>query len=181
MSTGDPFDAGNTSTLPEHRSRPVAERDRNMRRAGLTAVWLLILFAVAGFLGVRMGSAEATTDGWTLRVEHPQISRPALDYPLTITVEHAGGFGPMVRLRIPRGLLEHLDVNLVSPAASAETGTARYVEWSFDSPAGDELVVSVDARLSPTEMAGPDRFDVAVVDEVGDVLVEVPVTFVVLP
>lgn len=181
MSTGDPFGAGDTSTLPEHRSVADAIHDRRLRRGGLLAVWLLLAVALAGFLGVRMGSASAEADGWTLQVDHPQISRPALDAPVTITVGRDGGLPPMVRIRVPRVLLEHLDVNLISPAPSAETGAGEYVEWSFEPPADGELVVSVDARLSPAQMAGLDRFDVAVVDGDGVVLVGAPLTFVVLP
>lgn len=150
-------------------------------RSGLPAAWLLVVAAVAGLLGVRMGATGASADSWTLRVEHPQVTRPALDAPVTIIVTHDGGFEDMVHLRVPRDLLENLDVNLLPPAPDAETGTGAYVEWTFEPPAADMLVVSIDARLSPSEMVGLDRFDVAVVDGAGTVLVDASVAMIVLP
>lgn len=172
---------GESSTLPEHRSARDVVRDRNLRRIGLAAAWLLLVAAIVGLLGVRMGSAEVSAGSWTLRVEHPQVTRPALDAPVTIIVVQDGGFEDMVHLRVPRDLLEHLDVNLLSPAPDAETGTGTYVEWTFEPPAADTLVVSIDARLSPSEMVGLDRFDVAVVDDAGAVLVKATVSMIVLP
>lgn len=79
MSTGDPFGAGDTSTLPEHRSGAETVRARNLRRVGLTVAWLLIAVALTGFLGVRMVTADVSAQGWTLRVELLKTERLTID------------------------------------------------------------------------------------------------------
>jgi len=167
-------------TLPHARFEDEARRARNWRRVGLAALWLIAAAALAGALGVRMASTAATADGWSLEVEAPQISRGALDAPISITVSRDGGFGDDITLRVDRVLFDHLDVNLIAPAPSAETGTPELVEWTFDPPDGDVMTVTIDARLSPSEMPGIDRLGFAVIAR-GEVAVEVRPRLIVLP
>ena len=167
-------------TLPHIRVEDEAHRARNWRRVGLALLWLVVAAAVTGVLGVRMGTSTASADGWTLEVEAPQITRGALDAPITITVSRESGFGDKVTLRVDRILFEHLDVNLIAPAPSAETGSLDQVEWTFDPPDGEVMTVSIDARMSPSEMPGIDRLGFAVIER-GEVAVEVRPRLVLLP
>lgn len=167
-------------TLPQARTEPEARRARNWRRVGLVVLWLFVCAGLVGVLGVRMGTSTATANGWTLAVEAPAITRGALDAPITITVSHDSGFADEVTLRVDRTLFEHLDSNLVAPAPSAETGDAEQVDWTFDPPDAGLLKITIDARMSPSEMPGVDRLAFAVVER-GEVAVEVQPRLVVLP
>jgi hypothetical protein len=167
-------------TLPDPRTEAEVRRARNWRRVGLGALWLLIAAALTGWLGVRMATTTATADGWTLTVRAPQITRGAIDAPITITVSRDTPFGDKITVLMDRTLFEHLDVNLIAPAPSAETGIAGLVEWTFDPPDGDTLTVTIDARMSPSEMPGIERLRFAVLER-GEVAVEVRPRLVVLP
>lgn len=168
-------------TLPDVRGEDEAHRARNWRRVGLTGLWLFVALGLAGALGVRTATTSATADGWTLEVQAPQITRGALDAPIAITVSReGGGFGDTITLRVDRTLFDHLDVNLIAPAPSAETGSAEQVEWTFDPPNGEVMTITIDARMSPSEMPGIDRLGFAVVAS-GEVAVEVRPRLVVLP
>jgi len=181
MDREDVLEAGESTTLPRHRSAGDVIRDRDLRRLGLLAGWLLIGLAMVGLLGVRTASVSGESDGWSLRVKHPGIIRPALDAAIDIEISHLGGFDRPIHLRVPRVLLEHLDVNLLSPAPSAETGTIAYVEWTYEPPVGDAMVIAIDSRLSPAQMPGWERLDFSIVDGDGDSLVEASSTMLVLP
>ena len=90
-------------------------------------------------------------------------------------------FGDKIILRVDRTLFDHLDVNLISPAPSAETGTADLVEWTFDAPDDSRTMkITIDARMSPTEMPGVERLKFAILER-GEVAVEVSPRLVVLP
>ena len=168
------------ATLPDARDEHSARSARNWRRVGLVLLWLLVAAALTGWLGLRMATSTASADGWTLEVRAPQIIRGALDAPITLTVSRDRPFGDKIVVALDRTLFEHLDVNLIAPAPSAETGTAEQVEWTFDPPDGDTLTISVDARMSPSEMPGVDRLRFAVLER-GEVAVEVSPRLIVLP
>lgn len=180
MADRTPTELEQIPTLPDARTEHETRRARNWRRVGIAALWLMLAAAVLGWLGVRMATTAATADGWTLEVHAPQISRGALDAPITITVFHEDGFGEEVTLRLARTLFDHLDVNLIAPAPSAETGTAELVEWTFDAPDSTTLTITIDARLSPSEMPGVERLRFAVLER-GEVVVEVSPRLLVLP
>ena len=114
-------------------------------------------------------------------MQAPKITRGALDAPVTITVRRDTAFGEKITLRLDRTLFDHLDVNLISPAPSAETGSGDLVEWSFDAPDdGRTLRITIDARMTPSEMPGIERLQFAVLER-GEVAVEVSPRLVVLP
>jgi hypothetical protein len=172
---------GRIQTLPPARTDDAVRRARNWRRVGITALWIFVLAGLSGFLGVRMATTSATADGWTVAVHAPQITRGALDAPITIAVSRDTGFGEKVTLRVDRTLFEHLDVNLIAPAPSAETGSADTVDWTFDPPPDSHtLTITIDTRMSPSEMPGEDRLGFAVIVR-GAVVVETHPRLVLLP
>jgi hypothetical protein len=171
---------GGIATLPDARTEDQVRRARNWRRVGIVALWVFIIAGVSGFLGIQMSTTTATAAGWTLGVHAPRLTRGALDAPITITITREGGFTDKITLRVGRNLLDHLDANLVAPAPSAETGSPAAVDWTFDPPDGDTLTISIDARMSPSEMPGVDRLRFAVVAR-GIEVVEVAPKLVLLP
>ena len=84
-----------------------------------------------------------------------------------------GGFDGPVTIVVDRAYLAMWDENGLVPAPAAETTNGPWVEWEFDPPTGDTLVVTYDARIEPGAQSGRDGA-VAVVEDGG---VVVSVTF----
>jgi hypothetical protein len=121
--------------------------------------------------GVDTASVSATGGGYSLSVSYPSVSRPALASPFEITVTRPGGFDAPVTIAVDRDYLKMWDENGLVPAPSAETIGGDRVQWEFDPPEGDALVVFYDARIEPAVQRGRNG-SVAVVDD-GVAVVEV--------
>jgi len=120
------------------------------RRAFLCLLVVIVIAGVTGFLGVkaRTVQARAKLGGTSLEVHYAQIARAGLDVPFEITVHRPGGFdGNQVVLAISSSYLELFDRSSVDPQPSSETSDASQVQWTFDPPDGDTLVVSVDMQV----------------------------------
>ena len=146
----------------------------------LSALMLLGITDTVGWTsayGVSSAVIEVSSGGRTLRVRYPEVTRPALASPFDITVVDPGGFDEPVTLRINRRFFQLWDENGWYPDPSSERSEGEWIELEFDPPSGEELRVSLDARIEPaiqsgragevTLMDGDDavvtaRFDVAV-------------------
>lgn len=144
-------DAQRISTLVDPRDATAVSRARAGRRAGLTALGLVILLGAAGLLGVRSTTSSATANGWSLRVEHAQVTRAGVAAPFHVTVEHEGGFDGPVTLSVSSSLLERFDFQNFYPNPAGETATADDLLYEFDPPPGDVLRLSLDARTAPDQ------------------------------
>jgi hypothetical protein len=139
------------------------------RRAFLSLLLVVVIAGVTGFLGVksRTVQAHARTGGTTLEVHYAQIARAGLDVPFEITVHRPGGFGdnPVV-LAISSSYLDLFDRSSVDPQPSSETAGPSNVQWTFDPPDGDTLVVSVDMQVQYGRHWGRDG-TVSLLDDAG--------------
>ena len=152
------------------------DTDRSLRqRRSLYAVTTLTLSVIMGLgiidavgwfdaYGVDTSTVRAAGGGYTLEVDYPSVSRPALASPFEITVTHAGGFDGPVTLAVSRNYLKMWDENGVVPAPSAETADGEWVEWEFDPPDGDVLTIYYDARIEPAVQRSRSG-SVAVIDD----------------
>ena len=69
--------------------------------------------------------------------------------PWTLTIERAGGFDGPVVVATTSSYLRSLDSNGVWPEPDSSTSSGDEVVWTFEAPAGEALVVTVDARVEP--------------------------------
>jgi hypothetical protein len=140
----------------------------------LTAIMALAVldgFGLTQIFGVRSVEVSASGGGFRLEVQYGAVSRPALATPFEIRVTRRGGFDGPITIGIDRHYLKLWDANGLFPAPSAETGDENMIQWEFDPPAGDELVVTYDARIEPAAQSGRDGFVAVFVD--GDPVVRV--------
>jgi hypothetical protein len=152
------------------------ETDRSLiRRRGLYGITTVVLSAIVGFgvvdaagwldvYGVDTGTVRATGGGYSLQVDYPTVTRPALASPFEITVTRDGGFDGPVTVAVSRAYLKIWDENGLAPAPAAETSRGDMVEWEFDPPEGDALTIYYDARIEPAVQSGRDG-SVVVLDD----------------
>jgi hypothetical protein len=151
--------------------RHIGRRRRRMHRVATLLLATLLLAAVLDGLDIvdAYGPDEdrvtASGGGFTLTVEHPSVTRPALASVLRLEVRRPGGFDEPVQVAVSRSYLESFDLNGVLPAAASETALGRWIIWEFDPPPGDELVITYEARLEPGLQSGRDGEAAILVDD----------------
>lgn len=143
---------GQVSTLVDARDAHASRRSRGLRRAGMSAVGLVVLLGLSGVLGIRSSTSTARSpDGWSLAVRHAQVTRAGIAVPFHVTVRHAGGFDGPVTLSLSSDLMERFDFQNFYPNPAKETATEDRLIYEFDPPPGDTFRLSVDARTSPDQ------------------------------
>jgi hypothetical protein len=143
---------------------PESDRSLAKRRAlyavSTTVVTLVMVLGVVdafgwfNVFGVDSARVEASGGGYRLDVQYTAVSRPALASPFEITVSREGGFDGPVTIGVTRTYLQIWDENGLFPAPSAETVNGEWLQWEFDPPVGDELIVYYDARIEPAQQSG---------------------------
>ena len=124
------------------------------RRAFLALLLVVLVLALAGWLGVRSTTRSTQEDGWTVSVTYASVARAGLDVPWHATVEHLGGFGSTVTLAVTGDYLDIYETQAFHPEPSAEWRDGRTLYLQFDSPPGDTMVVSYDAYIQPAAQEG---------------------------
>ncbi|TDE15785.1 hypothetical protein [Jiangella asiatica] len=153
------------ATLPRHREADRARRGRNLRRAGVAVLCVLVAAGLTGALGPRAGTVRADGGGYELSIRYGQVTRPSIPVPLEITVRRDGGFAGPVTLSISSDLLDRIDFNDWYPNPDAETAGPTVVEYEFAPPSGEVLHVLLDARTAPGQLPSTQRYAVAVVEQ----------------
>ncbi|HET6938266.1 MAG TPA: hypothetical protein VFI19_06665 [Nocardioides sp.] len=127
------------------------------RRVFMTVLAVVIAAGLAGLLGVREATAEASENGWSLRLQYAATARAGLDVPFIVTVRHAGGLGKQVSLALTGDHLDIYETQGFHPEPSDETRDGATLYLTFDAPPdGDTLVVSYDAYIQPAAQRGRD-------------------------
>ena len=161
---------------------PESDRSLAKRRAlyavstsVITLVMVLGVIDAFGWFnlyGVDSARVEAAGGGYRLDVEYTAVSRPALASPFEIKVSREGGFDGPVTIGVSRTYLQIWDENGLFPAPSAETMRDDWLEWEFDPPAGDELIVFYDGRIEPAQQSGRGGAVAVIEDDVAVVEVD---------
>jgi len=119
-------------------------------RVGVGLLALFVLAGLSGYLGVKSGTARASSGGIELEVRYGRVSRAGLATPLEIDVRRDGGFAGPVTLALDPEYFEMFDLNGIYPSPKSERFEDDRLLWEFEAPAGDELRVHLDARISPS-------------------------------
>jgi hypothetical protein len=135
------------------------------RRVFMTVLAVVVGAGLAGLLGVRSSTAEASENGWSLTLQYAATARAGLDVPFVVTVRHEGGLGKQVTLAITGEYFDIFETQGFHPEPSDETRDAETLYLTFNAPPdGDTLVVSYDAYIQPAAQRGR-AATVGVVDE----------------
>lgn len=156
----------------EHPTEPPELPQKSIARAaGLRRVMTAVLFAfvVAGglaFFGMRDDTVTSTGAGYTLTVDHATVTRPGLETPWTAHIKKAGGFSGTVQLRTDAAYFDMFDVNEFDTQPDTTRRDGKYEVMEFQQPVGEELVVALDGRLSPSTQSGLSATTTLLVDGV---------------
>ena len=110
-----------------------------------------------------------------LTVHYAVVARPGLAAPWSLTIRRDEPFdeGEKVLVRLRAAYFDLFDENGFDPDVESSTADGEYLLQEFSAPAaGDTLQLSFDARIEPAVQSG-ERGSAAVLDEDGNVVVEV--------
>jgi hypothetical protein len=100
---------------------------------------------VSGYLGPKTATATARTNGYTVAVAYPEVTRPGLPIRWEYTITHHGGFDGPVSLATTFDYLHLFDLTNLEPQPVESTSTGDTIVFRFSRPEGDVLRVSMDA------------------------------------
>lgn len=147
---------GEHSTYPEALSSGAIVGAAWLRRLATLLLFSFVIAGAASIFGVRESTVSASGAGYELTVRYAEVSRPGLETPWSALIAKPGGFDGPVTLRVSAGYFEQFDVNAINPAPDAMRRDGANLVLEFARPAGEELAVSIDARLSPaTQSSAP--------------------------
>lgn len=141
-------------TEPERFPTRRLKRDRAIRRV---IIGILALFVIAGLFGVfgyRTGEVTASGGGYHLGLSYPLVGRPGVPIQWILHVHRDGGLPAKVTLATSIGYLDVLDMNDIEPAPDSTTTTRGRVYWTFSSPGGQEMTITIDAFISTNAHRG---------------------------
>ena len=136
-------------TAPDGPDLLRSRRARTVRRLFLALLAAVLVFGLAGGLGVRSRMTTARGGGYELTVTYGQVTRPGLATPWSLEIHRPGGFDGPVTVSTNTKYLDLFDENGFDPQPSKSTATPDVVVWEFEPPDGDTLGVSLDARIEP--------------------------------
>ncbi|MGQ0519530.1 MAG: hypothetical protein ACT4PX_00080 [Actinomycetota bacterium] len=143
------------STVPAEVPLGALRRARMARRAFLTFVAVFVALGAVGVFGVRTGTARSSGGGYTVEVRYPEVARPGLSVPWSVTVHRRGGFDGPITLASTASYFDLFDENSLDPDPSSSTSDGERVLWEFETPdAGDTVEVSLDTRMGPNVQWG---------------------------
>lgn len=152
------------STLAEVRDHPRGRGGRVAHRGAILVMVALVATGLLGVFGPRTGEAVADGDGYSLRVEHPAVTRAGHPAPLRLTVTRTGGFDGPVTVSLCERWFDDLDFHGWFPTPSAETAAPGALVYEFDPPPGDVLRVTLDAESAPGRPWARRECEVAVLE-----------------
>ncbi len=143
------------STIPAEVPLDALRRARVARRAFLTFVAVFVALGTIGVFGVRSGTVRSSGGGYTLEVRYPEVARPGLSVPWSVTIRHPGGFDGPLTLASTASYFDLFDENSLDPDPDASTSDGERVLWEFETPeSGDTMEVSLDTRMGPNVQWG---------------------------
>lgn len=148
-------DTDDGSTLRPVRDPGDVRRASRWRTASVVALWLVVVAAAVGALGVRSHTVHASGGGYRADFTYASLARPGWDVPWHLVVRHPGGFGDgAVTVAVSRSMFDIYETQGFHPNPDSETADGRYVYLEFSPPPGDTLVVDFDAYIQPTSQIG---------------------------
>ncbi|MGC5167083.1 hypothetical protein [Luteimicrobium sp. DT211] len=162
--TSDPRPTPSLATLDPPRAVDEGPRPVLARRIGTVALLVVVLAGALNLFGLWTSTTTRTDGDWTVSVHYARIARAGLDAPWTVTVQHPGGFGDQITLRVTSSYFDIFESQGLDPEPSDETSDGTDDTWTFSAPAGDTFAVSFDAYIQPSSHRGASGRVAVVVD-----------------
>jgi len=125
------------------------------RRAGVGALFVIVLLAALGGLGVHSRTVTHTSNGYTLSVTYPQVARAGLDTPWRARVHRAGGVDSDLTLAVSADYFRMFETQGFYPNPDSSTNDGDYVYMRFTGlQPGRDFVLDYDAYIQPASQIG---------------------------
>ena len=160
------------TTIPEAPPLERVRRARNLRRIGSTLLVLFVLAGAVGVFGTRTTTKTVESGGYRVAVTYPSDSRPGHAVRFKVAVHADGGFTDPIRIRMSARYFELFDENAFDPDADAQTMDATYSYLEYAVPPGKDFLISSDTRVEPSRQRG-ESGSVSVLDDEGQPVVTV--------
>ncbi|MBN2622320.1 MAG: hypothetical protein JXA83_03070 [Acidimicrobiales bacterium] len=146
-----PPDATVVATAPERSDRRAVARERWFRWLFTAGLVVFLVLALVGVFGVRTATATGAGGGYDVEVRYSRVTRPGLASPFEVRVSRTDGSWPAtVQVTVSSDYLDMFDENALRPRPSSETLTDGAALWEIaPPPAGEPLVIALDARVEP--------------------------------
>lgn len=177
--TPDPSTPPSLATLDPPRAVDEGPRPVLARRIGTVGLLVVVLAGALNFFGLWTSTTTRSEAGWTVSVHYARIARAGLDAPWTVTVQHPGGFGKEIELRVTSAYFDIFESQGLDPEPSDETSDGTDDTWTFSAPEGDTFAVSFDAYIQPSSHRGASGRVAVLVD--GREVASTPFTTTLLP
>jgi hypothetical protein len=138
-----------TAMAPERLSEQQLRRQRARRRILIASLVLFVAVGLSSLLGSKTDAVTASASGVTLTVTYPSITRPGLPIRWEIEVSRPGGFDGPVELHTTFDYLHLFDISNLEPDARSSTSSTNDIVYTFDPPAGNTFIVSMDGNTEP--------------------------------
>jgi hypothetical protein len=159
-----------TSTIPSDPAPAWRNFERALRVVAVLVVGGIVLAALLGWVGVRLGTVAASDGNLDVSVRYAELTRPGMATPFTIEVATRDG-SPLpgrVHVALPSGYLALFDENGLDPEPVESDADAHTTFLTFEPTRGHSTIsIDFDARLQPdvhrgkaarvTVRAGEDR------------------------
>ena len=124
---------------------------------------MIVVMAVSftGVFGPSDRTATTTDGGYELTLVHGSVVRSGQAVPLKLQVRHLGGFDGPITVVFDQDVFDRFDFQNWYPNPSAEVGQGDTVVYEFDPPDGEVFMVSLDARVAPTQWPSHHTYSVA--------------------
>lgn len=150
-----------TSTLRGLTGARAARHGRMVRRTALFVMLGILALSFTGFFGPSHRTVTTTDGGYRLELTYGSVVRSGQAVPLKLRVDHVGGYDGPITVVFDQDVFDHFDFQNWYPNPAGEVGEGDTVVYEFDPPEGEVFMVSLDARVAPTQWASHHTYSVA--------------------
>jgi len=124
------------------------------RRVGTAILALFIASGAAGLLGDSVQTKTATEAGYTLTLKYPKAARAGLDVPWELHISSTQQLPDQIVLAVTGDYFDIFEHQGLDPEAYSQTADDAMEYWTFNTPGGTTMAISVDHYVEPGVMSG---------------------------
>ena len=124
------------------------------RRVGTLILALFIVSGASGFLGDSTETKTSQQAGFTLELEYPQRTRSGLDVPWELQISSEDPLPAEITIAVTADYFNIFEHQGLDPEAISQTADPHMEYWTFKTPGGNTLSISIDHYVEPGVMRG---------------------------
>jgi hypothetical protein len=124
------------------------------RRGSIALLAIFVAIALVGGFGYRTGTASAAANGYLLDLRYPAVARAGQSIQWMLSIHHDGGLPKTLVVSTTAGYFDTLDFNDIEPQPESATADTEDVIWTFETPPGDDMTITVDALVATQAWRG---------------------------